>query len=695
MMSALGLSVDTVTLASVIALREAKGGGAPVAGAGSEGGAAAAALGFGRVSDLTDAVDAADASSMSTASTAGAFAVRSSVADAEAQVDANLATVLRLFNERVAEAGRTSSSHRKAADRAFYHRRNAAVACNDVMRSYFKLGRPLKALGLLQRMAHERLPLQEDTLRTLATGLAFSGGSDAHGLPPSRVPAAWGGTMPAAAYEAEAARVRQARVDSAWVAKLGRAPSEAVGLEMAQRLRVSGVLEPLRRVRQALCRPFPSAAAASSDASPAPLPPALLLHAALFEPHLSTLEARAQRCGAVTGFLGAPEVAQVSMRWRPGSGDAYAPEARYGIAEDRLGLLSMLPQQHPSARWLAEARSSPTHGWPRGIPLSHWLNGDGSGLLRDAYKLLTNSVQPRQRAAPRALRSLDGSGEDGDQDAAYHAAWQGEAEGDALAGADSDSLGAASDAHVAPAGHLQLSVPNEASLDLLGRLPFLLGFMVGRGLERRDLFRHVDGVLSWASTTLPPARTLQLFLTLYNAGVWGDSLQVRCEGAPLTPGVLLVDVRGVHLTTACLFVQCLLSHWTAMHTLGRSPPVCSQDVAFLTGKAPGRLAQNLLEMMQVDVASPHLGEATLSQHALLVKAEHWRRWLDAGGCDPSVATARAPKAGSARAQPGVVPQLFGHGTQRKLRSATGGETLFGSAGQAARVTARRSGERKP
>jgi hypothetical protein len=174
---------------------------------------------------------------------------------------------------------------------------------------------------------------------------------------------------------------------------------------------------------------------------------------------------------------------------------------------------------------------------------------------------------------------------------------------------------------------LQLDESTVNDLDLLPHFPRLFWVMRSMGMPFHDMFRLGDLALSWSATFLAPRRSLQLFMTLYNCCVWEDKLSMGTRASKLIPGLATVDLRRVHVASACTFFHVLLSHIAINSLLGRPQPFANQDIAFLVGLKPGRLHAQIEELAKYDLSPP--AKMLVSDRALIWKKADVQQWIAA------------------------------------------------------------------
>lgn len=497
-------------------------------------------------------------------STAGAAACPTCAAPAGADEEAEVDAVF----ERSVEAA--SASAAVAVGRNTF---------NQFMQSYFRLGKPVKALRVLQGMAAVGAVPGPDTFRTLLHGLILAGGPAVTGTPLSRIPATWGGTMPASQYDDErrAATVLRARVAAGSVA--GQQPSASVSRSQAAGLRLAGVGSALADWRLAVWAAAATAPDGASGGSggdlTAPLPPALLA-----------------RLGVewLGGEAGQNLIAQLAA-FDPWPRDATARAAR---------LAAKRAEEHSIAGALGDVDALPF--LPSTRAAAALLPEDDAALVAEGRAL--------QRAGAAAAAASSSSGDDGGDDDDDGGGSGGDEAGDGGTGARSSRRRAAITA---------------TTTDLLPLFPRVLRWLVHLGMPPRELHRLGDVALSWSTTFTAAPRALQTFATLYNLCLWEDKLVVGSRAAALVPGLTTVDLRRVHVATASVFLHLYTSHLALRHLLRRPAPATSGDIAFLVGIKPGRLHAQMEELMAADLLPPL--HAVSTERALICRAPQLQAWL--------------------------------------------------------------------
>jgi pentatricopeptide repeat protein len=462
---------------------------------------------------------------------------------------------------------------------------------NGVMVGYFRVGRPDKALRVLDTLEHLGIMPGPETLHALLVGAILSGGRGAGDecWDATAVPASWGGDQDDEAAWGQKAQLQEARARQ----RVGRAlPADAALLRSVAAPGVADVLAQYRAALAAEAGAREAAAAAGAGvagtgvAPPAaaavlsvdsPLNDVQWSPAALAEaPWLRTAQGR-----ALAGQL---------RYFRPWPRDQAARLARVEAAREALGLM-----QRPAD--------------PLAAPAPPRLNDPITASVALLADMLDAAALDAEVAA--ANDGEGGTVVEGDAPAVIRAAGGG---------------------------------------DLLLAVPRLLSRLLAAGVPPDRLVRKVDSAVGFTLGKVSPARTLLATLLLYNTGAWGSLM--TCGSASMAaafPGVEVWDVRLCYTASATVFLHAALSR-VAVGALGLQPrpgglgsgePGAAgggEEAAAGGGVPPGGLAllagmrgeavmhAELSRVMAVDVTPPLMPHET--DRALVLTPKQLETWVE-------------------------------------------------------------------
>ena len=171
---------------------------------------------------------------------------------------------------------------------------------------------------------------------------------------------------------------------------------------------------------------------------------------------------------------------------------------------------------------------------------------------------------------------------------------------------------------------------------------------------------HTTTLLS--SSCPRPAR--QIFLVLYLAGCWGDSLTRGSTAQALLPSLAALDIRGVFSPSATLFAHACLARVAQRHAFGLqdrgaaggdnsiSTSLPIEDLALVCRGDDSMTESRVLTALRTEI-HPRLPAVQATRGVLIVPSDVLTKWCRRErarvGLPPSAALASARAAASAPA----------------------------------------------